>query len=98
MPLIEEIFSDDEETGCDVKKSGTQKLEVVSSDVVSSNDPGEKMVTSPDNSRTDLPHNRNTQESVTTDCEGKQADDVSKKIEETNGELSSVLSVVYTLI
>ena len=98
MPLIEEIFSDDEETGCDVKKSGTQTLDALSSDVISSNDTEEKMVMSPDNSRTDLPHDRNTQESVMIDCEGKQADDVSKKIEETNGERSSVLSVVYTLI
>ena len=90
MPLIEEIFSDDEETKCDVKKSGTQKLEAVSSDDISCNDPTDKMVTSPDNSKTDSPRldegndrDSNTKESVTTDRNEKQVGDASKKMKET---------------
>ena len=62
MPLIEEIFSDDE-SACDVKKADTEKLETISTNDTSFNvsfddtqdDLKEKLVLSSDNTKTDSP-------------------------------------------
>ena len=96
MPLITEIFSDDE-SACDVKKADTEKLEPISTDDTSFNvsfddtqdDLKEKLVLSSDNTKTDSPLIVELTES-SNDTEERDAaeDDVTKKrvmIQEVNG-------------
>ena len=93
MPLIEEIFSDDE-SACDVKKADTEKLEPISTDDTSFNvsfddtqdDLKEKLVLSTDNTKTDSP--LIVELSHDTEERDIAEDDVTKKsvmIQEING-------------
>ena len=93
MPLIQEIFSDDE---CDDKKAETEKLETVSANDISfsvslddpQDDTKEKLLLSSDSTKTDSPlivelsePGSNAEETVTLGDGEKQIDDddVSKK-------------------